>query len=383
MTPTQGFFESEADYKSRVAKEADERTIEESTGESPSQKFFESDESYRDRISRDATEKRITEAGGSAPSQGFFEDVDSYRSRIEREANERTVERASGSVPSPGFFEKRTDYEVRVRKEANEHTLRDSGSSPRQGFFEGDHAYRSRVAHEARETRADQSPPFGCSDAPSVSRRSGGVSGRATPRSVSSSSSVVWSVIVTFIVVFAAWQWLQSSRSAALARSRVAESVAAATEAANRHDFDRAEHLFEQALTAAAHFDAAFVTEIDNRKSALYQGIPLPGNSSVTFQPVGKFVWHFDDPFMCQRHPSKCGFRFVSLDSRGLFTSHSAVTVRLGDGRDLPVTSGMRISDLVPLGVEICCAQSHDDAAPKLTLHNRRPESIVVYVANR
>src|ERR1041384_358722 len=155
MSLTQGWFESDDDYRARVAREADERTVEQSTGSVPSKGWFESDEAYRDRIAQEANECRIEDSSGSAPSQGWFESDQAYRDRIALEANERTVEDATGAAPSQGWFENDDDYEIRIRKEANEHIVSGgTGSSPRQGWFEGDHEYRSRIAHEARDVRA-------------------------------------------------------------------------------------------------------------------------------------------------------------------------------------------------------------------------------------
>ncbi len=86
MSPTQGWFESDEDYRDRVAREADERTIEETTGSAPSQGWFESDEDYQCRVASQANECRIKETTGTAPSQGFFESDDDYRRRVAREA---------------------------------------------------------------------------------------------------------------------------------------------------------------------------------------------------------------------------------------------------------------------------------------------------------
>jgi hypothetical protein len=56
MSPTKGWFESDEDYRNRVAREADERTIEDSTGSAPSRGWFESGEDYRNRVAREADE---------------------------------------------------------------------------------------------------------------------------------------------------------------------------------------------------------------------------------------------------------------------------------------------------------------------------------------
>lgn len=193
MSPSQGWFESDDDYRNRVSKEADERTIKESTGSEPSQGWFESDENYRDRISREANEHIIEDSGGSRPSQGWFESDEAYSERISREANERVIEDSTGASPSQGWLESNNDYETRIRKEANEQTIaRGSSSKPNQGWLEGDHAYRSRIAHEARETRAS-----GRSDSPS----NYGYIHSATSSSASSSDFGNIGFIIALIII--------------------------------------------------------------------------------------------------------------------------------------------------------------------------------------
>ncbi|MES2939740.1 MAG: hypothetical protein V4864_18805 [Pseudomonadota bacterium] len=160
MSSSQGFFEGDDEYRDRVAREADERTIEQASGSSPSQGWFESPQEYRSRISESAAEHIIKSNSGTAPSQGWFESSDEYRSRISVEASETTVRAATGCDPGPGWFESATDYQVRVRREANEHQIGGAtGVEPSQGWFEGAHEYRSRIAHEAREIRAKGEVP--------------------------------------------------------------------------------------------------------------------------------------------------------------------------------------------------------------------------------
>lgn len=139
---------------------------------SPKQGWFESDNSYRKRIAREANERTIEDSTKLAPSRGWFESDDSYRKRIAREANERTIEDSTKSAPSQGWFESDDDYHTRIRKEANEQiVMGGTGSSPKQGWFEGDHAYRSRIADEAREVRATDASHSG----PGGSITTGGV----------------------------------------------------------------------------------------------------------------------------------------------------------------------------------------------------------------
>jgi len=198
MSPQQGWFESDKDYRSRVAREADEHTIEDSTGSAPSQGWFENDDSYHERIAREANEHRIEDSTGSAPSQGWFENDDSYHERIAQEANERTIEDSTGSAPSQGWFESAENYDTRIRKEANEQIVEGgTGSSPKQGWFESDHNYRSRIAHEAREIRASEQSNS------STGSNSGSIYSTHTfPHSSSrpSISGVVGSIIVLGIV---------------------------------------------------------------------------------------------------------------------------------------------------------------------------------------
>ena len=166
--PQQGWFESDDDYRQRVAEEANERTIESATGAAPKQGWFESHDAYAERIASEAHERIIEQSTGSAPTQGWFEDDLGYRERIRHEADARIVEDATGSSPNQGWFESEVDYDSRLRREANEHIVgRGTGSLPRQGWFEGDHDYRSRIAHEAREIRAGANAdardlPTGC-----------------------------------------------------------------------------------------------------------------------------------------------------------------------------------------------------------------------------
>lgn len=155
MSSGQGLFESDKEYSARIANQANERTISESSGSSPKQGWVESDAAYSARISREASESRIKDSTGSSPSQGWFESKDGYSQRVHREANERVVKDSTGSAPSRGWAESESAYDTRIRKEANEQTLKAaSGSTPSQGIFEGDHEYRSRLAREAHQARA-------------------------------------------------------------------------------------------------------------------------------------------------------------------------------------------------------------------------------------
>lgn len=196
MSSTQGWFETDGDYRDRTAQEANERTIEESTSSAPSQGWLEDDDDYRDRIAQEASERTIEDATGSAPSQGWLEADDDYRDRITQEADERRVEDSTGSVPSQGWFEDEEDYDIRIRKEANEHIIEDDdGDAPRQGLFECDHDYRSRIAHEAREIRArEPSDSSTDNNRGSSSCSSGGGSG---------GGGLIVLIIIGAIVVFA------------------------------------------------------------------------------------------------------------------------------------------------------------------------------------
>jgi hypothetical protein len=52
MSSDQGWFESDEDYARRVAREANERTIEDASGSGPSQGWLESDDEYEARITK-------------------------------------------------------------------------------------------------------------------------------------------------------------------------------------------------------------------------------------------------------------------------------------------------------------------------------------------
>jgi len=155
---SQGFFEGDSEYRDRIRREANEKTIENATGKKPSQVFWEGNEDYRNRIEREANEKTIENFSKRKPSQGFWEGNEDYHNRLEREANEKTIENYSREKPSQGFFESNEDYSVRIRKEANETIISNSGSKPKQGLFESNHTYRSRIAHEARVTKSTSNP---------------------------------------------------------------------------------------------------------------------------------------------------------------------------------------------------------------------------------
>lgn len=214
MSPKQGWLESDEDFRHRVAQEADERTIQNSSGSAPNKGWFESDQDYRDRVAQEANEHRVKDSSGDAPSRGWIEGEDSYRERIAQEANERTIEDATGSTPAQGWFESDSDYDVRIRREANEHiVIGGAGSSPKQGWFEGDHDYRSRVAHKAREVRASDRPDSEASiprSASSGSSVSYGVSGPST--SSDSSGLTFVPVVVAVGLIIAAFSAQQPSK---------------------------------------------------------------------------------------------------------------------------------------------------------------------------
>ena len=154
MGSSQGWFESDGDYRDRLEQESSERIIEESTGSAPKQGWFESNEAYSSRISDEANERTIEGNTGSAPSQGWFESNEDYRTRIEQEANVSTVAVTSGEAPRQGWFEGDDSFNTRMRQEANEQFLANSGQSARKGWFEDDFAYRQRINREANKVRA-------------------------------------------------------------------------------------------------------------------------------------------------------------------------------------------------------------------------------------
>lgn len=202
MGPKQGWFESDDDYQRRVALEADERTIEDSTGDAPSRGFFETDDDYRQRVAEEANERRIEDSTGEAPSRGWFESEDDYRDRIEEEANERTIEDSSGSAPEQGWFESDEDYGTRVREEANERLIEDeSGRPPKPGWFEGDHDYRSRIAHEAREFRASGKRDRGSDSDEEVGSDSDAYSSSSSSHETSPSGSAGPGIFIAALVL--------------------------------------------------------------------------------------------------------------------------------------------------------------------------------------
>lgn len=70
------------------AQEANERTVADFSGSEPSQRWFESDADYDTRVRREANELLIERGTESAPNQRFLEGDHEYRSRIAHEARE-------------------------------------------------------------------------------------------------------------------------------------------------------------------------------------------------------------------------------------------------------------------------------------------------------
>ena len=217
MSTNQGWFESDDDHRNRIAREADERTIEKATESAPSQGWIENDDDYRQRIAQEANEHRIKDSDGSTPSQGWFENDDGYRQRIAQEANEHTIKDSTSSTPSQGWFESGDDYEIRIRKEANEHIVKIGTSSlPRQGWFEGDHDYRSRIAHEAREVRANDlsdSSTYSKPGLPSAADSSGGYSSSRSSSKSSGVRLVIAGIVLVFVVIGIASFFKDSNKS--------------------------------------------------------------------------------------------------------------------------------------------------------------------------
>jgi hypothetical protein len=156
MSSKQGFFESDSDYRDRISREADERTIENISGEEPRQHFLEHDRAYERRIEKEADEHTVEDSTGDAPRQKFLESDSDYQERVSQEADERTVEDNTGDAPRQRFFEGDDDYRDRVEQESNESVIeKATGDAPRQGFFESDDSYSDRISQEADEARAD------------------------------------------------------------------------------------------------------------------------------------------------------------------------------------------------------------------------------------
>jgi hypothetical protein len=193
---SQGFFETDEEYRKRLAREATERVVEDVTGDAPEQGFFEDDKEYINRISREANEGVIQDSTGSAPSQGFFESDGDYRERIVREAAERVIEDSTGNAPSQGFFESEDEYRRRIMQESTEKTIENStGKAPSQGFFEDDAEYRKRISREAKEaivSRERARPRIRSSDAETTSGSG-------------DSSDLIELVMRLFVAVFIIW----------------------------------------------------------------------------------------------------------------------------------------------------------------------------------
>ena len=152
----QGLFESDDAYQQRMSKEANERTIEEASGEKPSQGWFESDDAYRSRITDEAHKSTIENLTGEQSSQGWFEGDTSYRDRIAQEAHKAILTDARDEKPRQGWFEGDDEFRHRLRHEANEAKVGSAtGEAPKQGLFESDKDYRARVSLESREQAAN------------------------------------------------------------------------------------------------------------------------------------------------------------------------------------------------------------------------------------
>lgn len=174
-----GWLESEDEYQGRISREANERRIEDATGDSPSQGWLESDESYHSRIADEANKATIDNLTGESPSQGWFESDSSFRERIASEAHEAVVKNVTETSPTQGWLESDEDFRHRIRHEANAATVqRESGEKPSQGWLESDSDYRARVSLEARERVAGGSG--------SRSGNSGGAGSSRTQHSITS-----------------------------------------------------------------------------------------------------------------------------------------------------------------------------------------------------
>jgi hypothetical protein len=158
-TPTQGIFESNEDYASRVEVYANETAIETSTGQPPSQGFLESSEEYGRRIREEARKEVIESSTGRPPSQGFLESSHDYRERLGVHAHEAIIAKATGQPPTRGWLESETQYRGRVGREADVATIeRATGMPPKQGWFETDRDFRQRANVAANEHRAAGRP---------------------------------------------------------------------------------------------------------------------------------------------------------------------------------------------------------------------------------
>lgn len=149
---TQGFFESDSDYASRIKREANEKTI----GQSRSfgSHLAESDADYEERIEQEANEKRTGKPRSF--TSHLMESDDDYGRRVKREANEKATGKSRSF--SSHLSESDSAYDKRIEREADETTIGKS-RSVYSHLFESDASYNKRVRREANQTVAGRKSP--------------------------------------------------------------------------------------------------------------------------------------------------------------------------------------------------------------------------------
>ena len=376
MSPKHGWFESDEDYRSRVAREADEHTIKDSTGSAPSQGWFENDDGYRERIAREANERTIKDSTGSAPSQGWFENDDGYRERIAREANERTIKDSTGSVPSQGWFESAENYDTRIRKEANEHIVTGgTGSSPKQSLFEGYHEYRSRIAHEAREVRARERS----------NSSSGSNSGSSTSPFQGSSSSVplisgvVGSIVVLGIVVLLIMSYIHNRNLALKEKNEeIDHLMLLAEQSFHKRQLHESEKLISSAFYKAKEFNVEKANLILKKRNTLYTIIDVPSNGlSNQYRVNGSISILFGSPLS-----KEGGYYFTANDSGTFVHSEKFLKLMTSYGKEYDFDSIKSVSDIAPYGKKHGPFKSQEDSAMQIYFRSTNGKSHRIFVVH-
>ena len=390
---TQGWFESDDDYRDRMRQEAAEQTIENSTGDAPRQGFFEGNEDYRNRVVLEANERVVEDSTGAAPRQGFFEGDSDYRTRIFEEANSRIVEDATGSAPRQGFFEDNESYRSRVFEEANKAAIeRATGSAPRRGWLEGDGDYRRRVALEAREHKSSSSRR---SDSQSWSSHEDGSSSSSGPSASTSSGgrSLLPLVFVMLAVIggvyacnsYQAEQRAREQRERDLMQ-KIATAVQQATSNVAQLRFADADRSFAEALQLADGLDGSLKQSLLEERNRLYWKIEIPAGGSVGYRVDGAVYAGLRNPLDCLAggNRQRCGsYSFIPNDQRAFFGSRDDIVISSSSRPAAPLRNGVRTSDLVPNGKELCCSDSQESLIPIIVFTTRSRAPASVYAVSR
>jgi hypothetical protein len=390
---SQGFFESDDDYRDRMRQEAAERIIENSTGDAPRQGFFESNEDYRNRVVLEANERVVDDSTGSAPRQGWFEGDGDYRTRMFEEANSRIVEDATGSAPRQGFFEDDEAYRSRVFEEANKAAIeRATGSAPRQGWFEGDGDYRRRVALEAREHKSSSSRQ---SDSQSWSSDEGGSFDSAGPSSGTSSGGLsllplVFVILAAIAGVYACNSYQAEQRAREQRERELMQRIAAVVQQATSNvaqlRFADADRSFMEALQLADGLDSSLKQRLLEERNRLYWKIEIPAGGSVGYRVDGAVYAGLRNPLDCLTggNRQRCGsYSFIPNDQRAFFGSRDDIVMSVSSRPGVALRNGIRTADLVPNGKELCCSDSQESLIPIIVFTTRSRAPASVYAVSR